>query len=70
MKFELGQKVKVTADGEVGVVIGFSYDPVAKQVRYTLTSKEVDLGLKEVVHGVKNCLEDELETVKEKVKPK
>ncbi len=64
LKFSIGDKVKVKADGEVGKVVGMSVS--SEGVRYTVSSKEVDFVKKEVVHGVKNCLEDELEAVKEK----
>ncbi len=63
-KFEVGQKVKVKQDGEVGAIVAFSYSSESG-FRYSVSSKEVDIEKKEVIHGVKNCLEDELEAVKE-----
>lgn len=63
MKFELGQKVKVVADGEVGEVLSIHVD--ADGVRYTISSREVDLGLKKVIEGIKHCKEEELEAVVE-----
>lgn len=70
-KFNIGDTVKVKADGEIGEVVGFSYDlSVATSkisgFRYKITSREVDFAMKEVIDGFKNCLEEELEVVKVK----
>ena len=58
IKFEIGQEVKVIADGEKGTVISFHVDESG--VTYRITSKEVDLAKKEIVHGIKTCKEEEL----------
>lgn len=60
MKFELGQKVKAP-DGEIGEIVSIRID--ASGVHYVMTSKEVDLQAKEILHGVKHLEEDELEAV-------
>ena len=65
-KFKIGQKVQVVNDGEIGEILAFSYDSNLKAIRYTVSSKEVDLVKKEVIEGVKNCMESELKTVKSK----
>jgi len=63
-KFEIGQTVKVKSDGEIGKVVSFSYDEVSEEFRYKVTSREVDIPAREVIHGFKTCMEEELEGVK------
>lgn len=62
-KFEIGQKVKVSNDGEIGEVLSFSFD--GEKFIYRISSKEVDIAVKEVINGVKTCGEDELKKIKE-----
>jgi len=66
-KFEIGQKVKFVndSDDEAGKVLGFSYTADRGFV-YQISSKEVDLGKKEVINGIKSCSEKELVAVKSK----
>ena len=59
--FEVGQKVRVKSDGEVGEVISIHVD--GNGIRYTITSKEVDLQAKAVIEGVKHLMAEELEAV-------
>jgi hypothetical protein len=62
LKFEIGQKVKCL-DGEIGEVLSFSYSSERGAV-YTVSSREVDLKAREVVDGIKTCMESELKGVK------
>ena len=59
--FEIGQKVRVKSDGEVGEVVSIHVD--ASGVRYTITSREVDLQAKAVIEGVKHLGQEEVEAV-------
>ncbi len=61
--FKIGQEVKVSADGEVGVVQQYSFD--GQSFKYVVSSKEVDLKKKEIVNGVKHVDESELESLEE-----
>lgn len=63
LKFNIGEKVKVKSDGEVGMVLSFHVD--GEGVRYTISSKEVNLKQKKIIEGVKHVMEDELEAVDE-----
>lgn len=63
INFEIGQKVKVISDGEVGEVLAIHV--TSEGVRYTISSKEVDMQKKEIINGVKHCGQDELEAVEE-----
>lgn len=65
-KFQIGQQVK-TADGETCVVQTYAFD--GKQFSYRVSSKEVDLQAKELVKGVKNVLESELEAIETEEQP-
>jgi len=59
--FKIGQEVRVSADGEVGVVQQYSFD--GESFKYVVSSKEVDLKKKEIVNGVKHVAESELEEI-------
>lgn len=65
-KFDIGSRVKMIGDPDVdaGEVVSFNYS-ADSGFRYQVTSKEVDMVKKEISHGIKNCLEAELEAVKE-----
>jgi len=63
MKFKIGDTVKVIADGEIGEIVSVNMN--ADGIRYTITSKEVDMERKRIVHGVKHCMEEELEEADE-----
>lgn len=52
-------------DVDAGEVVGLSYDNDSG-FRYRITSTEVDVAKKEISHGIKNCLEAELEAVESK----
>lgn len=56
--FKIGDKVK-TKDGEVGEILSIHIDN--NGIRYTITSREVDLQAKEIINGVKHLGEDEVE---------
>ena len=70
-KFNIGDKVKEKSQpaSEGGKVLSFTY---ASDVgfRYKFASKEVDVAEKKIIHGVKSCLEGELEEIKEKKEKK
>lgn len=64
MKFEIGQSVKVIADGEEGEegkVLSIHID--SQGTRYTISSVEIDLKAKKFIEGMKHCTEDELVAV-------
>lgn len=65
-KFDIGTKVKfaMDSDNEAGLVLSYAYVPELETFRYTISSKEVDLAKKEIIEGIKTCLEDELVEVK------
>jgi len=67
-KFQIGDLVKVLADGEEGTVVSYQAD--ASGFTYRITSKEVDIKAKEIINGFKTCKEDELELVGETPKEK
>lgn len=60
-KFEIGQLVKFVndKDSDAGKVVSYSYDSENGFV-YKITSKEVDMELKEILNGFKTCKEGEL----------
>lgn len=68
MKFDIAEKVRVIADGEVGEVLSFHVD--ADGTTYRITSVEVDLAAKQLLNGVKTCKESELEAAPSEVEPK
>lgn len=59
IKFDIGDKV--IHDGEEGEVQSFHAD--ASGIRYTITSREVDMEKKEIIYGIKTVTEDELQAV-------
>lgn len=67
-KFEIGQKVRFIGDSEndAGEVLSLSFD--GENWSYKISSKEVDHARKEIIEGVKICLEDELVEVELEVK--
>lgn len=68
-KFQIGQEVRFKGDHEKdsGVVIGFSYSKDAGFV-YQITSREVDVELKQIIEGVKTCREKELIAIEKEEK--
>lgn len=64
MEFKIGQTVRIKADGEEGEVLSAQID--VNGVKYTVSSREVDLEAKKILEGVKTCLEEELEAVEVK----
>lgn len=64
-KFDIGSRVEMIGDpdADAGEVVGLSYN-ADSGFRYQITSKEVDMAKKEISHGIKNCLENELKEVK------
>ena len=64
-KFDIGSRVKMIGDPDVdaGEVVSFNYS-ADSGFRYQVTSKEVDM-VKRNFSRIKNCLEAELEAVKE-----
>lgn len=59
-KFKIGQVVKFAGDSnaEAGKVLSYSFD--GESFVYRISAREVDLTAKEVINGVKTCLETEL----------
>lgn len=64
MEFKVGQTVRIKADGEEGEILSAHID--VSGVKYTVSSREVDLEAKKILEGVKTCLEEELEAVEVK----
>ncbi len=62
-KFNIGDKVKVSNDGEIGEVVAFFYDP-ERGFTYKISSKEIDVAAKEIIEGFKTVNEKELEKSK------
>lgn len=60
-KYSIGDKVKHIQDGEICEVVSFTV--TADGVVYKVTSKEVDIKAKEVIHGFKHLNEEEMEAV-------
>lgn len=56
LKFKIGDKVSY--DGGSGKVLGVLFD--GKNLLYKVSSKEVDIEVKEIVEGVKFLSEDQL----------
>ena len=63
-KFNIGDvmKFKGDSDFEKGEVLKYSYTP-KEGWSYVISAKEVDIEKKEIIKGVKTCLEDELISV-------
>lgn len=61
-KFKVGQIV-LSSDGQEHEVLSFSFDS-ENGFRYKVTSKEVDMIKKEIVHGISHYSEKELKGVK------
>ncbi len=66
-KFKIGDKVKEKGlpNSEGGKILRFSYNSDSG-FRYQFESKEVDIIKKEIIYGVKSCLQDELEVFDKK----
>lgn len=62
LKYNIGDSVKETSTGETGRVISVNISDSG--VRYTITSKEVDIPNKDIIYGVKHLTEDEIENTK------
>jgi hypothetical protein len=62
MKYKIGDKVRAKKQSEVHEVVGIIADE--NGIVYKVTSKEVDIQLKEVVNGFSFYKEDELENIK------
>ena len=66
-KFSIGEKVRFVGDKDIdaGMVLSYSYVPELKTFRYSISSREVSVATKELIDGIKTCLESELISVKE-----
>lgn len=66
-KFELGQDVKIVADGRKGMVKNVLFDSF-NGLRYQVMIKSLNFTTNEIIDGTITLKEDELELVKEDVK--
>lgn len=64
-KYKIGDKVKFNGDSEFDIGEVISIIITASDIKYTISSKEVDIVKKMLVDGSKTCLESELLLIKE-----
>ncbi len=65
-KFNIGDKVRFVGDldTEAGRVLSYSYS-LDRGFVYTISSSTYDMSARQIVDGIKTCLEDELVEVKD-----
>lgn len=62
-KYSIGDQVRHLQDGEICEIVSFTVSEDG--IVYKVTSKEVDIKAKEVIHGFKHLGEDEVEAYEE-----